>query len=280
MSEIHEWEKWGRQDPYFAVITDPRYRSAKLTEESKKVFFDSGRHHALAVLAECRQRIDPTFKPKRVLDFGCGVGRVLLAFAEVADSVVGVDVSQAMLDEARRNCVEHGATNIELELSDDCLSKLDGGFELVHSCIVFQHIDIPTGRQLFRRLVELLAPGGIAAVHVTYGKAYHAERFGQPPVSAVKTATNTAVAAVAASDPGPLKTIGRWMARGAPRTVIEALPSRAQRLADPEMNMNPYNLSELAFLMQSAGIQRVQADFTDHGGELGVFLYFRKPAIA
>ena len=281
MSEIHEWEKWGRQDPYFAVITDPRYRSANLTEEAKKVFFDSGRHHARAVLAECRHRVDPKFKPRRVLDFGCGVGRVVLAFAAEAEAVVGVDVSPAMIEEARRNCEAHGLSNVELQVSDDELSQLSGGFDLVHSCIVFQHIDVVTGRQLFRRLLELLAPGGIAALHITYGKAYHADRFGQPPTPPPASAAADASpeAASGIGNPGTLKSIGRWMARGAPRTVIEALPGRVQRLADPQMNMNPYNLSELAFLMQSAGIKRFHADFTDHGGELGVFLYFSKPPL-
>lgn len=47
--------------------------------------------------------------------------------------------------------------------------------------------------------------------------------------------------------------------------------------ADPEMLMNPYNLSELAFMLQTAGVASFSVEFTDHGGELGVFLFFRKP---
>ena len=58
------------------------------------------------------------------------------------------------------------------------------------------------------------------------------------------------------------------------------LGARAGLRADPEMQMNPYQLSELAFLLQSAGIPGFQAQFTDHGGELGVFLFFKKPAAA
>jgi hypothetical protein len=45
---------------------------------------------------------------------------------------------------------------------------------------------------------------------------------------------------------------------------------------DPQMLMNPYNLSEIAFLMQSSGVNKFDAEFTDHGGELGVFLFFRR----
>ena len=42
--------------------------------------------------------------------------------------------------------------------------------------------------------------------------------------------------------------------------------------------MNPYSLSELAFMLQSAGVTQFHTAFTDHGGELGVFLFFGKPA--
>ena len=46
---------------------------------------------------------------------------------------------------------------------------------------------------------------------------------------------------------------------------------------DPEMQMNPYNVGELLFLMQSAGIHDVYLEFTDHGGEWGISTYFQKP---
>ena len=282
MNEIHEWEKWGRQDPYFAVLTDPRYRSANIDEAARKTFFESGRSHARNVLAECR-RLDARFKPGRVLDFGCGVGRVVLAFAAEADSAVGVDVSMSMIDEARRNRDAQGLTNVELLVCDDGLSQLSGSFDLVHSFIVFQHIDIPFGRQLFRRLIELLSPGGIAVLHVTYGKTSHAEHFGQPPTprSAPRPAAPAPVASVpepAAGAPRTLKSIGRWTAPNVPLPVADAAHDQPQAQADPQMNMNPYNLSELVFLMQSAGITRFHASMTDHGGELGVVLYFSKPA--
>ena len=47
-------------------------------------------------------------------------------------------------------------------------------------------------------------------------------------------------------------------------------------MVDPEMQMNSYSLNELLFMVQSAGARELHATFTDHGGELGVFLYFRR----
>jgi SAM-dependent methyltransferase len=253
------WIRWGERDPYFAVITDSRYRGANMTPEAKAAFFESGRHHVGYVLQTCRQ-LNAAFAPQRVLDFGCGVGRVLLPLAEVVERVVGVDVSPAMLAEARKNCAEQGLGNVELLPSDDELSAVEGLFDLVHSCIVFQHIDIPRGRRLFSLLLDRLAPGGMGAIHVTFGKAHLAQTWGQPPMEPVKP--------IQPATAGPVGFVFRQQS------------SRVSRHpdGDPEMQMNSYNLSELAFAMQRSGVRQFQAQFTDHGGELGVFLFFAKPA--
>lgn len=271
MSTDQAWVKWGRQDPYFAVITNEKFRSANLTDAARKEFFDSGRYHANYVLDRCRRLIDPAFAPQRALDFGCGVGRVTLPLAEKVARVVGVDVSPEMLAEARRNADRMDVRNVDWLPSDDGLSAVQGPFDLVHSCITFQHIDVPRGRVLFSRLLDLLAPGGLGAIQITYAKAVHADTFGQPPAPAPAPAP-------APPAPAGVRTV---MLEGR-RNVMSrlGLGTRDEPQGDPEMQMNPYQLSELAFLLQSAGVQGFQAQFTDHGGELGVFLFFKKPAAA
>lgn len=237
MNSDLDWIRWGERDPYFAVITDPRYRSDRLTEDARRDFFETGRWHARHVLEACKRMLGASFAPQRALDFGCGVGRVALPLAGLVEQVTAIDVSPAMLEEGRRNARAQGIGNIEWQLSDDTLSAVQGVFDLVHSCITFQHIDIVRGRVLFGRLLELLAPGGAGAIQITYAKSRHADSFGQPPQATLQ-------------------------------------PPRSVQGADPAMQMNAYNLGELAFVMQTAGIRRFQAEFTDHGGELGVFLYF------
>jgi len=246
MSTDAEWEKWGRQDPYFGVITNPRFRARQLDEASRQEFFDSGKWHAQYVFDACRRYSDPAFAPARVLDFGCGVGRLLVPFAEQADAVLGLDVSASMLAEAERNCQRYGVHNVTLIQSDDSLSAVHGLFDLVHSAIVFQHIEPERGRKLFARLLQCLAPGGVGAVQVTYAKAAHADTWGAPPQ--------------------PLTPATRSLA-----------PRVAGAGQDPEMQMNSYNLNHLLFALQNAGIGRLHAEFTDHGGELGVFMFFQKP---
>lgn len=238
------WEEWGRRDPYFGVITDPKFRRVELTPERKREFFDTGPSHVGGVLDTIRRHIAPEFSPKRVLDFGCGVGRLLVPFAKIAEEVVGLDVSQSMLDEARRNCDECQLTNVQLLPSDDDLTALSGDFDLIHSCIVFQHIPVERGRRIFAGLLRRLRPGGVGAIHMTYAKAIFASNLGAPPVS--RPSTDPEESTMIAPD------------------------------ADPEIQMNPYNMNEILFLMQTAGVKQFHVDFSDHGGEMGIFAFFSR----
>jgi cyclopropane fatty-acyl-phospholipid synthase-like methyltransferase len=249
MSTDIAWEEWGRRDPYFGVITDPQFRRSEINEHSKREFFESGESHVHGVLATIRRYLDPGFTPKTALDFGCGVGRLLIPFARVVDEVVGLDVSASMLQEARRNCDEHGLRNVRLLGSNDLLSTLTGSFDLIHSCIVFQHIPAERGRAIFAKLLQHLRPGGIAAIQLTYSKTRFASTHGVAP----------ALPPAAMVSPHPP-------------------PSFVETSVDPEIQMNPYNVNEIFFLMQCRGVQQFHAEFSDHGGELGVFLFFALPS--
>jgi SAM-dependent methyltransferase len=237
------WEEWGRRDAYFGVLTDPKFRRSSMTKQVREDFFASGRWQVDYVLQMVRKHIDQGFEPKRILDFGCGVGRTLLAFAVDEREVVGLDVSPSMLQEAQANCEEYGARNVRLVPSDDELSFVTDQFDLVHSTMVFQHIPVERGRAIFSKLLQHLRPGGVGAVQVTYSKAHFALTHGVAP------------------------------AVGREGTKIQ----NASVHADPEMQMNPYNMNEWLFLMQRQGVVRFQAEFTDHGGELGLFFFFQKP---
>jgi SAM-dependent methyltransferase len=245
MTTDSAWEEWGRRDPYFGVITHPKYRRSHLNEDTKREFFESGGPHVHYVLATIQERIDPKFSPRRILDFGCGVGRLLLPFATMAEEIVGLDVSPSMLQEARRNCEQRGLRNIRLFLSDDNLSTLTDKFDLIHSFIVFQHIPVERGRVILLKLLQHLRPGGVGAIHLTYSKIHYAPAQGAPPPP---------------SQSSPV------IARGT--TPIDA---------DPEIQMNPYNVNQILFAMQSSGISRFHTEFTDHGGELGLFIFFQTP---
>jgi SAM-dependent methyltransferase len=247
LSTDHAWEEWGRRDPYFGVITDPRFRRSEITELSKREFFESGSNHVDYVMQTIQRLIAPGFVPRTVLDLGCGVGRTLIPFAKIAEQVVGADVSASMLQEARRNCDANQLTNVNLIVSDDSIFPMTEDFDLVHSFIVFQHIPPERGRLIFRNLLDRIAPAGVAAIHVLYSKIQYADTCGIAPVSI----------SFAAAPGQPV-----------PQLV---------RSVNPEMQMNPYIMNELFFFMQGKGVQRFYSEFSDHGGELGLFIFFQIP---
>ena len=240
------WERYGREDPYFGVLTDEKYRRARLTEAQKAEFFSSGTAHVAGVISTIRHHIDPEFQIDRALDFGCGVGRLVVPLAAVARQVTGVDVSTSMLEEARRNCDARQLRNVEFVASDDRLSLVNGRYNFVHSIIVIQHIPVERGRAIFSRLVDLLQDGGVGVLHVTYAKSYR---------------------------PGWKEHVKKHV------PLVRPLLAgwRARRKLPPEMQMNAYDLNALFAILQTARIADVYLQFTDHGGALGVVLYFRKP---
>jgi SAM-dependent methyltransferase len=238
------WEEWGRRDPYFGVITNPKFRRNVINQEAKEDLFLSGRMHVANVMRTIHRFVSPDFKPNRVLDFGCGVGRTLIPFAMLAKAAVGLDVSASMLAEAKFNCDEQKVTNVSLVSADDTLSSLDCQFDLIHSFIVFQHIPLERGRAIFARLIDRLSSGGIAAIHFLYSSSRFSATAGTPPAI-----------------PAHVKT--------------DAIPVSPE--GDPEMQMNPYPLTELFFIMQSFRITEFHVEFTNHGGEFGVYLFFAKP---
>jgi 2-polyprenyl-3-methyl-5-hydroxy-6-metoxy-1,4-benzoquinol methylase len=161
------YDSVGRTEPYYGVITLDRFLSANLDAATLREFFETGEAHVARVLETIRARLAADFRPRRALDFGCGVGRILIPLAREAGEAVGVDVSDAMMAEAARNCGERNLTNVSFVKSDDRLSSLKGTFDLIHSVIVLQHIAPHRVEVLVRGLLAHLEPGGVGALHFT-----------------------------------------------------------------------------------------------------------------
>jgi SAM-dependent methyltransferase len=270
MTTDTEWQAWGARDPYFAVLTNPKYRTNALTQEARIEFFESGGRTVDYVLETCRRHINSNFAPRRILDFGCGVARMSIHFATHAEEVVAMDVAESMLAQARANCAEFGRNNVLVTLSDDALSNAAGQFDLVHSCLVLQHIEVPRGRQLFGELVRRVAPGGCGVIQITFGWEKHADTYGVVPIALPPEPETGLINSARGAFTTAAKKLG--LAKDASPSTPDLSPR------DPEMQMNYYNLSELMFILQQSGVVRVVSDITNHGGALGAFMFFEKPS--
>jgi methylase of polypeptide subunit release factors len=80
---------------------------------------------------EHEQRLADNCVPgSRVLDLGCGTGVVTVFAAAIASEVVAVDISPGAVDNARRNCQEHGIANA-IVLQSDMFAAVEGRFDLI-----------------------------------------------------------------------------------------------------------------------------------------------------
>jgi len=163
-----EWERLGQSDPYYGVVSMDKFRNARLDETARQEFFQSGEDHIAFIMDTIREKIDQSFQPRRALDFGSGVGRCAIPLAKRCEEVVGMDVSPSMLDEARANCERLGIENLENLLGDGDLSGIEEGFDLIHSFIVFQHINPAKGGRIIEGMLSKLNPGGVLAIQLLY----------------------------------------------------------------------------------------------------------------
>ena len=168
MSTDRDWDKWGEIDPYFGVLSSDEYHADKLSDESRANFFQSGEEHIGRIVANTRRHLDADFQPARSLDFGCGVGRLVIPLAGLSEKVVGVDVSDHMIAEATSNCQKRQIENVSFVRSNDGLTQLNGSFNLIHSCLVLQHIPTKRGMQFIEALLGHLEPGGVVVIQFYY----------------------------------------------------------------------------------------------------------------
>lgn len=150
------WDRLAQDDPFWAVLTCfGRGREA----ESEK-FFAHGEREIGRTLNWVQGHV--TVPTGSALDFGCGLGRLSQALATRFASVVGVDISEAMIERAR-SLDQHG---VQYVLNYDAGLPVVGPFDFAISLITLQHIPPAAARSYLFEIVRVLAPRGVAVVQI------------------------------------------------------------------------------------------------------------------
>jgi SAM-dependent methyltransferase len=106
----------------------------------------------------------------RVLELGCGTGRVLVPLAGVCGYIHGLDLSEAMIDVCRAKLEAAGvpATRARAEVSDITNFALNQTFDLIIAPYrVLQNLEADAAVDgLFRCIRQQLAPGGSCILNV------------------------------------------------------------------------------------------------------------------
>lgn len=244
-----EWEKFGAEDPYYWVTTFEKYRGKKLSDERYSEFFTEGTSYLSKLLGVIQQHAAPNFKPTRVLDFGCGVGRIAIPLATIANEVVGLDISENMLEEARKNKDLNDTPNLNFFQSDNELTHAKGKFNFIHSIYVFQHIPFPRGKKIVKRMLERLDCGGVMALQF-----------------------------LVSNDLSKIKKISYWMRIHIPgvKNILNLL--HGKKWNSPMMQLNNYNLNQIIGILKEGGCEHVYMRHTRDNLYNGVIVIAQKDA--
>jgi 2-polyprenyl-3-methyl-5-hydroxy-6-metoxy-1,4-benzoquinol methylase len=241
------WKQWGEQDPYFGVLSRDKFRKENI-DDNRTEFFESGGAVVSRVISMATRQFGQ-FNQGSALDFGSGVGRLTIPLAQRFKNVVGVEISEAMIAEAQRNCQLYAVGNVDFVKSDDHLSRVAQKFDFVNSCIVLQHIPPRRGMTIISGLLHVLNPGGVIALHF--------------PVRRRLPRREQLVYAIKHNVPFT-------------RYCFNLL--RGRRLSEPLMQWNEYNLVEVMALCSASGIREFALHTDLSEGMFSVILVGRKDA--
>jgi len=143
------WNTLAELDPLWTILTDPRKKFGKWDPVE---FFTTGDLEAERVLAMCKAH-DISISYGKLLDFGCGVGRVTRAFSHYFESCIGIDVSEKMIGLAREFNSAHPRCEF-IASEAGVLPFADKSFDFVLTVLVLQHL--PNRSAILETITEFL----------------------------------------------------------------------------------------------------------------------------
>lgn len=197
-----EWNERALQDAEHFVYTRDSIANALDFDSSGRANYDQLVRPYLAVLL---RGVSP--RKCRILEVGCGVGRMTRWFAKSFGEVHGVDVAPEMINQARVRLAPHPNVTLHTGSGFDLQSMPDAYFDLVFSYIVFQHVpSAAVIRNYIHEAARVLKPLGAFKFQVNgdQSEAYRAhvrdtwqgETFSRDEVHEMLNAAGLSVASV------------------------------------------------------------------------------------
>ncbi|HEY0106464.1 MAG TPA: class I SAM-dependent methyltransferase [Rhizomicrobium sp.] len=221
------------------MLTQDRFLGADLDPQAKSAFMAQGVDDIDFVAALIRRHLDGDFAPASALDFGCGVGRLVIAMSRLAARVTGIDGSRNMLARAAENARQAGLDQVRFGETIP-----EESFDWINSFIVFQHIEPQKGIAILKTLLSRLAPGGVVSLHFTI---YRDSRIWHRGIQELE--------------------FGRY--DGKSYLNFNRGPLR-------DMPIYEYDLSEIVCHLNAAGIETLAMRHLDHQGLHGVWIVGRR----
>jgi SAM-dependent methyltransferase len=242
------WEKFAAREPWFAVLTDPRFLRVNRTESSEREFFATGEALVDWIFDVIERRLSRNFSAVSTLEYGCGVGRLAIPLSRRPGSVTAVDHSPVMLDAARREAARLGAPDIHF-CTPDALFASGRKFDLVTCVQVLQRMPASQGLPLLQTLVDSIASGGVGV-------------FQFP----IRTSTTAPIRA------------SRWLRHHMPLANALANRLRGKPVDEPFVPAHIYDLDRVMQVLDDASVSAVYTVF-ERQPELSSVMVFAEKAL-
>jgi len=166
------WTQLGRDRPHWSVLSSDYFLPDKI-EQTRCDFYASGSEDVDLIHQVLRRHAKVAPKCPRVVEYGCGVGRVTPHLADAFGNVTAIDISTTHMELARHAV---GRRTVDFRLARWPEFGMARPFDLWFSRLVLQHNPPPLIVLILRRAFELLAPGGMAVFQLpTFAAGYEFE---------------------------------------------------------------------------------------------------------
>ena len=155
------WEKRSHSDPLYAI--DARRRTWEIDD-----FFSQGPLLVEQIVDPALKRlsVDPT--GLRVLELGCGMGRLFEGLSLRFGEIWGIDISEGMIEQGRAQCPVQATWIVGDGLSLDGVDT--ESIDHVLSYEVFEHVPRASiVRTYFSEILRVLRPGGTVQAQLRRG---------------------------------------------------------------------------------------------------------------
>jgi SAM-dependent methyltransferase len=193
LEKLHRtWERLARVDQLRSILA----RGENWDEDE---FFATGEREIGEVTRYLRELGLPA-RWDRALDFGCGVGRLSRALAAHFAAVLGVDLSESMIEDARQLNADYPNCEFKHNRRPDLSALEPCSFDLIYSNITLQHMPPDLAKGYMAEFLRVVAPDGLVLFQLTARR--HAgsrrvrrklARLSKPPAENLKLLTNRAL---------------------------------------------------------------------------------------
>jgi ubiquinone/menaquinone biosynthesis C-methylase UbiE len=241
-----EWKLWAKEDPLWGVAKIAGRSKDGPSPWTEKEFYALGESDWRDDLGHWRHY---GINTKSCLEIGCGAGRITRQLVKSFDHVYAVDVSEQMINLARK-AVE--GRNVEFSVIDGLHLPLgECSVNAIFSTHVLQHLDsVELGFIYFREFFRVLDVSGTIMVHLPVYRFPYAGRFG-----VLMSSTYSAYRA------------------------FDSFRARVKRRASRRMmRWTPYSIESVSACMSNLGFKKVEFRIfpMESNGDLHTFVFATK----